>query len=106
MPTLFLKQRPKGKSVWLRCLDCGRSFRQQAPNLYFDLGTVERKQRGERLPFSAYYVPARVVCPHCQAEDRYDLGRLQTFVVAGMLIWRRFFGQRPGALAGFDGFRA
>jgi tetratricopeptide (TPR) repeat protein len=71
--TLLLKQRPKGKSLWLRCLTCGRSFRQQAPLLIFDLGTFDRKRRGEKLPFEDFFIPARVVCPYCQAEDHYNV---------------------------------
>jgi tetratricopeptide (TPR) repeat protein len=77
MPYLNLFRRPKLIKIGLRCLDCSTSFTQRAECVYCDLGTIERKQRGEKVPFSEFFVPAPVVCPRCQAADRYDLSSWQ-----------------------------
>ncbi len=83
MTPFIAKQKAKGKSVWLRCLDCGRLFRQHAPKLIFDLGTFKRKRRGEKLPFEDFFIPTPVVCPHCRAMDRYDVS---VFVLPGLVL--------------------
>ena len=94
---LFLRLFSHSKliTIGLRCLECGTTFSQRAECLLLDLGTVERKQRGEQVPFSQFFVPARVVCPHCQAEDRYDLSGWQHFRVTLALIWMRWIPPGP-----------
>jgi tetratricopeptide (TPR) repeat protein len=63
--------RQKMVKIHLRCLDCGRKFTQAARCLYYDMGTADRMQRGEKLPFNEFYVPQKVICPHCRSADRY-----------------------------------
>jgi hypothetical protein len=89
MPFLNLFRRPKLIRLGLRCLDCGHTFTQRAEGLYCDLGTIERKQRGEEVLFSEFVVPARVVCPRCQTADRYDLSSWQYLKASLRLLLMR-----------------
>ncbi len=82
MSLLKIFSHPKSIKIGLRCQVCGKTFTQRAECLILDLGTVERKRAGEQLPFSEFFVPTRVICPHCQAEDQYDLSNWQSFRVA------------------------
>jgi tetratricopeptide (TPR) repeat protein len=92
-----LPGRTKMKSAGLRCLECGELFKQPAANLFYDLGTFERKQKGEKLPFSEFYIPEQVICPNCHAENRYDLSPGQLFRVTLSILWRRLFRPRPNS---------
>jgi len=95
MPRLNLFRRSRSITIGLRCLDCGKTFKQRAERLFYDLGTVERKQQGEQVPFSAFFVQARVICPHCQAEDRYDLSNWQYLRVILAIIMNHFIPPGP-----------
>lgn len=81
--------------VSLRCLDCGRKFRQQTHFLYCDLGTVDRKRAGEELPFSEFFVEGRVTCPQCGSEDRYTLAGSQYLRVLLTTLWWKIVPPRP-----------
>lgn len=50
MRLLKLFRSSKQIKIGLRCLECGKAFTQRADRLIYDLGTVERKQRGEQVP--------------------------------------------------------
>ena len=54
MPLLTPFPRSKSIKICLRCLKCGQTFTQRAERLFYDLGTVERKQYGEQVPFVNY----------------------------------------------------
>lgn len=95
MPLLKLFSRSKQIKIGLRCLECGKTFTQRAERLICDLGTVERKQRGEHLPFSEFFVPARVICPRCQAEDRYELSGWQYLRTTLAFLWMRWIPPGP-----------
>ncbi|MCX6066832.1 MAG: hypothetical protein NT121_13910 [Chloroflexi bacterium] len=90
MSLLKIFPRPKSIKIGLRCQICGKTFTQRAECLILDMGTVERKRAGEQLPFNDFFVPARVICPHCQAEDQYALSSWQSFRVALALLWTQW----------------
>lgn len=87
--------RPKLIKIGLRCLVCGKTFTQRAECLIMDMTTVERKRVGEQTSFNEFFVPARVICPHCQAEDEYELSRWQSIRVVLALLWTQWIF--PGA---------
>ena len=95
MRLLKLFRRSKKIKIGLRCLECGKTFTQRADRLIYDLGTVERKQRGEQVPFNEFFVPARVICPRCQTEDRYVLNGWQYLRVSLALFWMRWIPPGP-----------
>lgn len=97
MPALKRFPRSKTVKIGLRCLECNRKFIQPARYLFYDLGTFERKQRGEQVQFSEFFIPARVICPHCGSEDRYDLSGWQYLRATLTLLWYKVFPPGPGS---------
>jgi len=41
--------------------------------VYCDLGTLDRRQRGEEVPYSEYIIPQQITCPKCGAVDQYEM---------------------------------
>ena len=87
--------RHKTIKIYQRCLDCGQKFTQRARHLFWDLGTMDRKRRGEKVEFSEFVVPARVICPHCGSADRYTLTAWQYLRVILSLVWQKWFPAGP-----------
>jgi tetratricopeptide (TPR) repeat protein len=58
----------------LKCQECDFVRPHAVDLIYFDMGTQERKARGEDVPYSEFIIPQRIVCPRCGAVDRYELG--------------------------------
>jgi tetratricopeptide (TPR) repeat protein len=94
-PVLRFSSSKKLHRIGLRCLACQKNFTWRAKLLLLDIGTLERKQKGEKPPFGEFVVAAHVVCPHCQAEDRYELSGWQAFIVTLALLWRRWSPPNP-----------
>jgi hypothetical protein len=63
----------KGLRLWLRCTVCGYERAHHVQKVYCDLGTVDRRKRGEEVPYSEYIIPQRITCPKCGAVDQYEL---------------------------------
>jgi hypothetical protein len=59
--------------IRLKCQACGFVRPHAVDVVYCDLGTQERKARGEDVSYSEFIVPQRIVCPRCGAVDRYEL---------------------------------
>ena len=95
MPGRKLFPRSKMVKIGLRCLECHQIFTQHSRYLFYDLGTYERKQRGEQVPFSEFFIPACVICPHCGSEDRYDLSVWQYLRATLTLFWYKIFLPGP-----------
>jgi tetratricopeptide (TPR) repeat protein len=62
-----------GMRLWLRCTACGYERPHDVGRLYCDLGTLERRRRGEQTPYDEYVITRRIICPKCGAEDHYEL---------------------------------
>ncbi len=59
--------------IRLKCQECGFVRPHAVDVVYCDLATQERKARGEKVPYSEFIIPQRIVCPRCGAVDRYEL---------------------------------
>lgn len=59
--------------IRLKCRECGFVRPHAVDVVYCDLGTQERKARGEEVPYDEFVIPQRIVCPRCGAVDRYEL---------------------------------
>ena len=64
---------PDGMRLWLRCKACGYERPHDVGRVYCDLGTLERRRRGEQTPYDEYVITRRITCPKCGAVDRYEL---------------------------------
>ena len=62
-----------GMRLWLRCAACGYERPHDVGRVYCDLGTLERRRRGEQTPYDEYVITRRIICPKCDAVDRYEL---------------------------------
>jgi len=58
----------------LKCLECGFTRSHAVDVVYCDLGTQDKKARGQDVPYSAFIIPQQITCPRCGAVDRYELG--------------------------------
>jgi tetratricopeptide (TPR) repeat protein len=88
-PAFQFDRSKKLHRIGLRCLSCQKNFTWQTRQLLLDLGTVERKQNGEKTLFGEFVVAGRVICPHCRAENHYDLNAWQYIVVTlALFLWR------------------
>jgi tetratricopeptide (TPR) repeat protein len=94
-PILQFPRSKKLRHIGLRCLACQNNFTWRAKQLLLDIGTLERRQNGEKPPFGEFVVAAHVICPHCGAEDRYELSGWQSFIVTLALLWRRWMPPDP-----------
>jgi tetratricopeptide (TPR) repeat protein len=65
--------RGKGLRLWLRCTACDYERDHYVEKVYCDLGTVDRRKRGEEVPYSEFIIPQRITCPKCGAVDQYEL---------------------------------
>jgi hypothetical protein len=72
-PPLIQADRGKGLRLWLRCTACGYERDHYVEKVYCDLGTVDRRKRGEEVPYSEFIIPERITCPKCGAVDQYEL---------------------------------
>jgi tetratricopeptide (TPR) repeat protein len=59
--------------LWLRCTACGSEREHAVGTVYYDEGTVERRERGEETPYSEYVLTRQITCPKCGAVDRHEL---------------------------------
>lgn len=80
-----------GLRLWLRCTACGYTRLHDIPTVYYDLGTVERRQRGEQEPYSEVVIPQRILCQKCGAVDRYEMTSLARITLAAELLKRVAF---------------
>ena len=65
---------PGSLNLRLRCTACRYERAHRVPIIYYDLGTHDRRERGEEVTRSEYVIPQRIVCPKCGAVDQYELG--------------------------------
>ena len=65
-----------GLRLRLHCTACGYEREHQIETIYCDLGTMDRRDKGEPTPFSEYVIPHRITCPKCGAVDQYRLSNL------------------------------
>jgi tetratricopeptide (TPR) repeat protein len=73
--------------LWLRCTACGYERPHIVEKLYCDLGTHERRERGEEVPYSEFIIPQVITCPKCGAVDQYELtGHAHLAISAEMLL--------------------
>ena len=81
------KPRERGKfEIRLECQACGFVRPHAVDVVYCDLGTQERKMRGEEVPYSEFIIPQPITCPRCGEVDRYELtGEAYLAMTAEML---------------------
>src|SRR5947209_10479013 len=72
-PPVIPADREKGLRLWLRCTACGYERAHQVEKVYCDLGTLDRRERGEEVPYSEYIIPQQITCPKCGAVDQYEM---------------------------------
>jgi tetratricopeptide (TPR) repeat protein len=72
-PSVIPADRGIGLRLWLRCTACGYERDHYVEKVYCDLGTVDRRKRGEEVPYSEYIIPQQITCPKCNAVDQYAL---------------------------------
>ncbi len=63
----------KGLRLWLKCTACGYAREHHIEKMYYDLGTMDRRAKGEQTPYSEVVMPQRITCPKCGAVDQYEL---------------------------------
>ncbi len=94
-PIVQMPRSAKLHRIGLRCSTCQKNFTWRTRQLLLDTGTMERKQHGKELPFGEFIVAGHVICPHCSAEDRYELSAWQSIIVALALLWMRWIPPDP-----------
>jgi len=67
-----------GFELRLKCQDCGFTRPHAVDVIYYDLGTHDRKARGEDVPYSEFIIPQRIALPPLRRgrplrADRRDL---------------------------------
>jgi tetratricopeptide (TPR) repeat protein len=72
-PPVSQADREKGLRLWLRCTACSYERDHHVEKVYCDLATVDRRKRGEEVPYSEYIIPQQITCPKCGAVDQYEL---------------------------------
>src|SRR5205823_13903741 len=63
----------RGMRLRLRCTACRYEREHDVGKVYYDLGTHDRRQRGEETPYHEVIITRRITCPKCGAVDRYEL---------------------------------
>ncbi|MDO8670721.1 MAG: DUF1186 domain-containing protein [Dehalococcoidia bacterium] len=66
----------KGLPLRVRCTACGYEDGHDVETVYCDLGTMERREKGKKTPFSEFVVPQRLTCPKCGVVDQYELAAM------------------------------
>ncbi len=66
----------KGLRLRLRCTACGYEREHCVATVYYDLATLERREKGEPTPYSEFIIPQRITCPKCGAIDQYELSSM------------------------------
>lgn len=66
-------ERKTGLNIEFECTACGHPFEQKIRWLYIDPEIVRQKQ-GQTKPEgpSEFLIPERIICPHCQAVDKFE----------------------------------
>jgi len=72
-PRTPFPRQDKGLHLWLRCTACGFERPHDVEKVYYDLGTMERRKRGEETPYGEFVIPRQITCPKCGAVDSYEL---------------------------------
>ena len=72
IPNLF-KGKP-GLNIEFECIACGRPFKQKVRWLYID-PEIAKQKRAQTSPegLNEFLIPERIICPHCQAVDQFEL---------------------------------
>ena len=83
----------------LRCAACGRIRIHFVQHVLVDVNTLEKKGRGETVNHDPYIMDHEIVCPKCQAVDRYEMTPMASLrlVVPDNLpaLMRSMAGKKP-----------
>lgn len=93
-PGLEIRKQPQGMLLQLRCTACGYQRQHDVETVYYDIPTAERRERGEKVPYSPYVIPQRIVCPKCGALDQYELGDMGHVKLAAEMVKTSFQRKR------------
>ncbi len=85
---VFEKRQKEELELPLRCTQCGRERRHKVGVLYVDLGTIDRRERGEKTPYDEFIITRRITCPKCGAVDKYELGGMAHVALTGDLLMK------------------
>lgn len=72
------ERRQDGLYLPLECQKCGRTREHFVQHIFLDLGTTERRRKGESTKYDPYVMDREIVCPKCGARDRYHVGTIAT----------------------------
>lgn len=84
-----------GMRLRLRCTACHYEREHDVGTVYCDLGTQERKQRGETTPYSEYVLTRRITCPKCGAVDQYEFSSMAYIALLAEML-KQVTGGIPG----------
>ena len=99
-PLVIQADRGKGLRLWLRCTACGYERDHDVEKVYCDLGTVDRRKRGEKVPYSEYIIPERITCPKCGSVDQYELTGDAYLAFTALLVKSMARGKMPKPAGG------
>ena len=99
-PPVIQADRGKGLRLWLRCTACGYERDHYVEKVYCDLGTVDRRKRGEEVPYSEFIIPKRITCPKCGAVDQYELTGDAYLAFTAQLMTSMARGETPKPASG------
>lgn len=80
----------------LRCKACGYEREHHVRKVYFDLGTWERRQKGEETTYSEIVIAQRITCPKCGAVDQYELAGMAYVALMAEMLKRVAASKRGG----------
>lgn len=78
--------RKRGIRLFLVCTACRHTRPHHVRRVFYDVGTAERRERGEETPYPPHFIPQRIHCPKCGAVDQYELGGMAQFALMGELV--------------------
>jgi tetratricopeptide (TPR) repeat protein len=99
-PPVSQADKGQGLRLWLRCTACGYERDHYVEKVYCDLGTVDRRKRGEEVPYSEFIIPERITCPKCGAVDQYELTGDAYLAFTAQLMQSMARGKRPKPAGG------
>ncbi len=92
--------RDDGLYLPLRCTACGRIRIHFVQRVLVDVNTLEKQGRGETVNHDPYIMDHEIVCPKCQAVDRYEMTPLADLRLVGPdnlpALLNSMAGKKPG----------
>jgi tetratricopeptide (TPR) repeat protein len=87
------REESPGLRLRLRCKGCGYEREHRVETIYLDLGTQERRARGESTPYSEWVIPQRITCSKCGAVDQYELTSMAYLALTAEMLKKTAAGK-------------